>query len=331
MGKTIKAIYFSFFNDDTISLRNITVKKHDYGRIITDGIYKLPISVMSKNLVPQQSVGTYTTNGITFTKNSDNTITINGTATANAIYYFNYPENPIYLCEGETYYLYNGGYSYQQGIITCLQSTNYKQSTWGGAIKAQYSTYYMFIKINSGTVCDNVVITPQLEAGSIYTGYEDPHEITNHMIYLDQPLRSLGDVRDCFDCESGKIIRYIYEGRIDGYQDIELKEVDGSTRFVITVPKETTANILFDRKFDYYSVTKDEANSYITIEIPDYTTVDDFRAYVKSSPIQYICVMDEPTVEDAEIPNIPLTKGTRTIMPRCTGLKPIMDLEYYKN
>ena len=41
--------------------------------------------------------------------------------------------------------------------------------------------------------------------------------------------------------------------------------------------------------------------------------------------------MDEPTVEASEIPNIPLTKGTRTIMPRCTGLKPIMDLEYYKN
>ena len=331
MGKTIKAIYFVYFNSDTVSLRNITVKKHDYGRIITDGIYKLPISVMSKNLVPLITPGSYATNGITFTRNSDNSLTINGTATANAIYYYNYPNSPIYLRKGEKYYLYNSGYSHEQGIITYLQSTNYKQAIQGGTITAQYSTYYMYIKVNSGTVCDNVVLTPQLEAGSIYTGYEDPHETTNYMIYLEQPLRSLGDVRDCLDCETGKLTRYIYEGRIDGYQDIELKEVDGSTRFVITVPKETTANILFDRKFDYYLVTKGETNSYITIGISDYTTVDDFRSYLKSSPIQYICVMDEPTVEASEIPNIPLTKGTRTIMPRCTGLKPIMDLEYYKN
>ena len=151
------------------------------------------------------------------------------------------------------------------------------------------------------------------------------------MIYLDQPLRSLGDVRDCLDCKTGKLTRYIYEGRIDGYENIESSEVNGSTRFVITVPKETTTNIKFDRKFEYYSVTTDETNSYITIGISDYTTVDDFRAYLKSNPVQYICVRVEPTVENVDIPDMPLTKGTRTIMPRCTGLKPVMDIEYYKN
>lgn len=136
------------------------------------GKYEISVSATGKNLLryPYANKNT-TTNGITFKTQQDGTVLINGTASADAVFYIVYTNKPIILKKSKQYTL-SGGKSYSQGIILCLQDTTFKQSTWGGTITAEYEKYYAFIKVNSGTTVTNLVLKPQLEEGTSATEYE---------------------------------------------------------------------------------------------------------------------------------------------------------------
>lgn len=136
------------------------------------GKYEISVSATGKNLLryPYANKNT-TTNGITFKTQQDGTVLINGTASADAVFYIVYTNKPIILKKGKQYTLSGGG-AYKNGIILCLQDNSFKQSTWGGTITAEYEKYYAFIKVNSGTTATNFVLKPQLEEGATATEYE---------------------------------------------------------------------------------------------------------------------------------------------------------------
>ena len=77
-----------------------------------------------------------------------------------------------------------------------------------------------YIHVASGTVCESLTVRPQFELGDAATDYEhygyripvtvsagDTEESYN--IYLDEPLRKVGDYADYLDFKNGKVVRKI--------------------------------------------------------------------------------------------------------------------------
>lgn len=127
---------------------------------------------------------TKTVNGITFTDNGDGSITINGTATAQTIFYIKSglwrydSNNPI---EEGTYSINN--ISRNGNIFLCLNlydtnntSTFIKSSSANTSftVSTTMSLSNPRIVVNSGQTVNNLTVCPQLELGSVSTEPEPP-------------------------------------------------------------------------------------------------------------------------------------------------------------
>ena len=124
-------------------------------------------NVVSRNLLNLYNFQSQTINGVTFTKNKDNGITINGTATSS--FGVNFVKLKI---KAGTYHLSlnetvtNDFYIYDYDTNTGIISNN---ST--ATLTQDYNNVGFDTWINSGTTFNNVTIYPQLEEGSTATDY----------------------------------------------------------------------------------------------------------------------------------------------------------------
>lgn len=129
-----------------------------------------------KNLIPYPYVSkTNTTNGITFTDNGDGSVTIDGTAIADAYFYLQ--KNAEY---GDT-----------------INAIRVKESATNGIYTASKRLYYnplnkqLTINILSGDVVTNETIYPQLELGTIATDWEKPKEKATYTPNADGTVEGL--------------------------------------------------------------------------------------------------------------------------------------------
>ena len=137
-----------------------------------------------KNLIPNAGE-TLETNGITFTVNEDGSVTVNGTATANASVrlaggYTN-TEPVLWYKGGVNYRLGKGNttngvslmmYSRQSGVWNGVRSANDFVSDIGFSPSADGYITDIFVFVLSGSVVDHATVYPQLEIGSVATKYE---------------------------------------------------------------------------------------------------------------------------------------------------------------
>lgn len=204
-------VYGNSVQDGTPS-PDTPIEIQSVGDLVTDtsspyyGKYDVPVTVCGKNLIPypyKDSSGT--SGGITITINDDGTITANGTASANRTFTI-----AQYTIQSGTYTLSgtkNGSLStYYMGI----SGTSCKDVGNGGSVTFDTEkTILIYISIKSGATLSNAVFKPQLELGSSATTYE-PYQapITKH-IYLDEPLRKVGDYADYVDYENQRVVRQI--------------------------------------------------------------------------------------------------------------------------
>lgn len=128
-----------------------------------------------KNLIPYPYTDTTKTlNGITFTVNSDGSVTVSGTATAQA--YFKL--QPSFSLKKGQYFLSGCPAGGSGGTYSLYLSTSdyvfYKADIGNGiSINAEDDkTVLITINIANGTTVDNLVFKPQLELGSTATAYE---------------------------------------------------------------------------------------------------------------------------------------------------------------
>ena len=155
-------------SDSSVSLTDISPNEHTLG-----------VKVRGKNLIPYPYLKTtQTISGVTFTANSDGSIMVNGTATANAIFelesnstVFTLPVGNYFLsgCPsgGSTtsYYMaaVNGaGISYDKFL---------RDFGTGVAVPSSGEKWKVSIRIMSGYTANNLVFKPQLEIGSTATAY----------------------------------------------------------------------------------------------------------------------------------------------------------------
>lgn len=160
----------------------------------TETGYAIPITVHGKNLLQLRN-RTRTQKGITFTPNEDGSVTVNGTATDTSRYVLTFDEDYIHPANGDalpagTYTASYSGDTDASGI-GCF----YGVYESGGSIRYGKGTFTIAdgdkvalqIQVNSGTVCNNVKVYPQLEAGSTATDYE-PYFSNAVTVTVDSPL-----------------------------------------------------------------------------------------------------------------------------------------------
>ena len=194
--------------------------------------YKIPIKVSGKNLVNAPLWETSVTgNGITVEYlESEDCFLLNGTATSTnsvAGKYINIPSVP-----GTSYVLSakyvsgsidrtngsGGKYAVAYfGNADTINTTNNWHSIHlqnqdvTGSVKVNNKNYItrFWFYVSQGVTFDNYKVKIQLEEGSTATDYVPYVEPKTYNIYLDEPLRKIGNYADSIDYASGKIIRNI--------------------------------------------------------------------------------------------------------------------------
>ena len=155
--------------------------------------YKIPVVCGGKNLL-QNTATSQTISGVTFTVNSDKSITCNGTATANTIFRTvktpDFPDNEDMLFTGCPV----GGSSSTYQLQYSNNRDKAFQDIGNGIVlqKMDYNTYpntYVQIRITEGYTCNNLTFYPMIRLATIedYT-YEPYIEPTTTNIYIDEPI-----------------------------------------------------------------------------------------------------------------------------------------------
>ncbi len=171
------------------------------------------IKIVGKNLFkyPYENT-TITKNGITFTDNGNGSITINGTATAQTIFYISggywrFDENAIIEKGTYTISLRSNNTNIFLGINTYGANGDnafyrtYSDDKTTFTINTIRSMSNARIVVNSGEVVNNLTVYPQLEKGSSKTDFE-PYQEQSQLI-------SLG-VENLFDKDNANILNAKY-------------------------------------------------------------------------------------------------------------------------
>jgi hypothetical protein len=190
------------------------------------------VSRIGKNLIPYPyNNTTKTMNGLTFTDNGDGSITVNGTATADA--YFSLTtkaKNQLYLHKGQTY-------TYKALPIIGSLSTMYAYISESGddgaswdindsdritftATKSGYCSAVFNIK--KDYVANNLVFKPQLEVGAIATEYEPYVECVTYSANTDgivEGVTPLYPTTTLYENIDGLIIDVLYNTDTQTYLD----------------------------------------------------------------------------------------------------------------
>ena len=133
-----------------------------------------------KNLIPYPYTDTTKTlNGITFTVNSDGSVTVNGTATAQA--YFRL-QQPFSLKKGQYFFsgCPTGGAGGTYSLYLSTSDYKFYKSDIGNGISINAEDdkiVSIVINIAKDTTVNNLVFKPQLELGSTATAYEQPYTV----------------------------------------------------------------------------------------------------------------------------------------------------------
>ena len=159
-----------------------TTRETADGENIVDGVQTTVKEIRGKtvateNLIPYPYYNkSGVINGITYKVNSDGSILLNGTATANSSFVLVSNILPIRLDKSKKYVLSGcpsgGGFeSYRIFIQNTTYEQGYSDIGKGVVFTAEYTDYYIFIIIREGVTVNNLVFRPMLNAGTTAKPY----------------------------------------------------------------------------------------------------------------------------------------------------------------
>ena len=132
---------------------------------------EVTLNACGKNLADFSGVDGRVVSGITFAYDNGNVV-LNGTATAQI-----YTGIKLHLSAG-TYTISGGTDKNVRLTLRDKSWTNIADAMAGATRTVTSGDYYVHIAITKDTVCDNVIIKPQLERGNMATVYEPYHGST---------------------------------------------------------------------------------------------------------------------------------------------------------
>lgn len=183
-GQAVKP-YVKSAQDCTVKIGNIT---QSISAGYTDLAMTMPtgqslITLTKANQLKTPFVeGTHTENGITFTYNSNGTVTANGTATDNAWFYIRSAAEAFRPPVGKHRLLgcpTDGGSNFRIQVYayngTAGNSKYYYDSGAGGTVDVTEETEYLSIaiRIASGYTANNLTFTPRLIGETVFGWYEE--------------------------------------------------------------------------------------------------------------------------------------------------------------
>ena len=200
---------------------------------------------------------------------------------------------------------------------------------------------------NSGTLdLTNIQLVKGSTAPAKYIPYYN--QTTN--IYLDEPLRKIGNYSDYIDFKNGKVVRNIGETIFDGTESRWAYYTDTNKpvfymSYVNTDWFYNKTDIwacycnyykgknnvsYFDQVYNYGSNSIAFRTQYPRLVIRDdnKTSLNDFKTWLETHNLKVDYVLATPTEEDIELPNINLIEG-KNIITLGTELESIIEVEYY--
>ena len=309
--------------------------------------YDIPITVTGKNLIPYPYYHkSRTLNGITFAIYDDGTIILNGTGEFDTERIKDFILLRNSDISAGTYTLSGcptggGVYSYRLFVTVYNYYSDgspryYHDMGRGTSIDVKENcriTISIRFGDEIGTV-NSLVFKPQLEKGSSATEYE-PYKgrITEH-IYLDEPLRKVGDYSDYVDFKKQKVVRNISEIIFDGTENWGYRDTDNiiylsinnlassvycySTHFLSEALKDTIS--------PYFRPVTGVLRLYQRSNNIVYLSADEFKAFLQeqsaagtSLVLDY--VLSSPIEENVSLPALKTFKGT-SVMSVDTSLQP---------
>ena len=224
-------------------------------------------------------------NGISVTSNADGSITLGGTATANAYFYF-----PDIMIKAGTYTLSTSA-NLAGGTSFVLRTRS--NNVWliniqaGSKSKSEAISYsgaaQAYIAVASGTTLSNLTIYPQLEAGSEATAYEPYQGMTTAL-----------EDGDSLDLATGELTRRWKRLELDGTEAWTLQSVNeyGVANFniAISVSSDFRAGCMCTHYVTQYTAIANtqDRGIYLSnvrslfIRETAYTTVEEFKAWLAS-------------------------------------------------
>ena len=193
---------------------------------------------------------------------------------------------------------------------------------------------YLYLGIDTNYFVDNIDdlndYNFQIEEGTEATSYEEYVEpkITN--IYLDEPLRKIGDYADYIDFENKKVVRKIKSLKLSSDDRFVLTGASGFDYqgFALHSFNYNAASGLFKNKsnrFTYASESSVKINScsqtnqeygirfVASTSIVPNKTVEEFKNWIDNNPTWVYYVLETPTEETVDLPSIETLNGTSTL------------------
>lgn len=163
------------------------------------------------------------------------------------------------------------------------------------------------------------------------------YKLVTTSIYLNEPLRKIGDYADVIDFERGVAERKINKIVFDGTEDFR---AHSTLKGWFQLPDDTVlvGRLACCTHFYYtYSASSMSEGSFTTVNpigntgryvfnMSDETTLDDFKIflaseYAKGTPVTVYYALADPTTEPISIPTIPTFDGT-TVISTDTEIQP---------
>ena len=321
-------VYLQVNSDTTVN--NVLIKPQlEEGNTATEYEpygYKIPVTVSGKNLFDgNMQQGAYLV------------------AEGNYVGVTNYicNKNPIYVDDTKNYYISRKDASegYLQYILCYGENDTYlgyvSVSNKGSTFKPLENTKYINFDILKASDKANITAQEagliQIEEGTAATEYEPYQGSTTTNIYLDEPLRKIGDYADYIDFASGKVVRKIKSKTIKSVPFKVYPEISGYYRFEAdtsdklhtnSLSSNVISNVFETIKYNEYkdnSISERDNYNYLRILSSKYSTIGELNAAIGDNTIYY--VLATPLEQTIHLPSINATKGTCVITVD-TSVKP---------
>ena len=289
------------------------------------------VKVCENNLLPNNASST-TTNGITYTVNSDKSVTAKGTSTGWATLVFTpnmtlsagtYTATISNTSSGATVFVIAKNIQSEGSIV----QLNTGSKTF--SISEPVKDYIAYITVAPSNTVD-FTIYPMLNIGATALPYE-PYNGSITPLPIPRPLRRVGDVKDkCVtrqDYESAEKLVVTYNVgfvELDGTEGIEYQSA--YNRFAYTLPSTAVNDSGFCSHYKKLMTSAPGEDKYIVIR-PEavyfydsqYTNADAFNAYLAAqkaagTPVQVVYQLATPEVYATDPVDFDNTAGPLTVV-----------------
>ena len=206
---------------------------------------------------------------------------------------------------------------------------NIASVTFSGSVFAGEEKLHLLLQNwRLGNTYSNYQVRIQIEEGSSVTSYESyKAALTN--IYLDEPLRKVGDYADYIDFNNKKVVRNIKEVALGKGLPYTYKNLKGvsfgilDTTYNRTIGMSNRENLIgkYYNNSGHYMWLGVVTNSVYWVGILDelgFANVSEFNTWLEQNPTTIIYPLSTSVEESIDLPNIELLDGTSTLQVNTT-------------